>query len=144
MTSKLKTEREWAGEQKTDISCYNPQVHRPLEEKRLGLLGEEPGQRVHMIKNSPVLLQRSVTAYKDLWHWAKWMPNLLCCTGPELTLNLWDLNGSSPVGVEAYRVPVTNGVVTTSVSQGVEQVHTSICGYFPASSCKVHRDKLRH
>ena len=57
MTSKLKTERGGAGEQKTDISCYNPQVHRPLEEKRLGLLGEEPGQRVHMIKNSLVLLQ---------------------------------------------------------------------------------------
>ena len=60
------------------------------------------------------------------------MPNLLCCTGSELTLNPWDLKGSSPVGVEAYRVPVTNGVVTTSVSQGVEQVHTSICGYFPS------------
>ena len=75
---------------------------------------------------------RSVTAYEDLWHWGKWMPNLLCCTGSELTLNPWDLKGSSPVGVEAYRVPVTNGVVTTSVSQGVEQVHTSICGYFPS------------
>ena len=134
--------RECAGEQKTDISCYNPQVHRPLEEKRLGFLGEEPGQRVHMVKNSLVLLQRSVTAYEDLWHWGKWMPNLLCWTGSELTLNPWDLKGSSPGGVEAYGDPVTNGPHLFHCESS-RSTQASV-GISPASSCKVHREKCRH